>query len=404
MKNNSIKLFFTLTVMLWVSAAQAQSARAGLKTILTADSLKSGNWKDVLTSFFQLSYNNFTGPRKELNFQSNPFALLLRSHPEAAVDTNYVKYKVLRKLNFGFGLNLDTNYRFSGFTSGIRYALINKRDTATSGALFDALRSDKLHQQMEALFDEASDLIAAEFAGNIPRRDALIDQLDSLMNNRAQPFDKLDTALQRMVKAIAAKQRLEVITNLVQATPNVSLAKEAAGHFNDFKKELQNALLWTVSLTDTTYKDQFFFSNILLKTELLKGMGKYKPGGNNIELNLQAGVNFVDDSASKGRDLKRALLRFDPGVNWVFRNRANEQSFFEAGFSGSYVHNFGSLYRNEHRDSLTVNATLRVRIIGDVWIPLEIKYDPRSGNVFGFLNLRLNFKSLGKPAGDGAKS
>jgi hypothetical protein len=395
MRNKYIKLFLLLTILVLRTAAQAQPVKAGVKTILTADSLSSGNWKDVLTSFFQVSFDKLTGPRKELNFQSNPFAILLKSHPEAAIDTNYVKYKVLRKLNFGFGLNLDSSYRFNGFSSGLRYALINKRDTATSRALFDALRSDKLYKQMDLLFDAASDLIAEQFATDIPRRDKLIDQLDSLMNNRAQAFNKLDTALQRIVKNIARSERLDEITNLLRAAPSTSLAKEAAGNFNNFKKDIQNALLWTISLTDTTYKDQFFFSNILLKTDLLKGIGKYKPGSN-WELNMQAGINFVDDSTRKGRDLKRSLLRFQPGFNWVFRNKANDQSFFELKFSGSYIHNFGNLYRNERRDSVTVDATLRVRIIGDIWIPLEIKYDPRSGNVLGFLNVRANFTGLKK--------
>ena len=49
-----------------------------LTTFITADSLVSGNFKDVLTSFYQLAFNNLTGPKKELNFNSNPYALLLK--------------------------------------------------------------------------------------------------------------------------------------------------------------------------------------------------------------------------------------------------------------------------------------------------------------------------------------
>ena len=70
--------------------------------------------------------------------------------------------------------------------------------------------------------------------------------------------------------------------------------------------------------------------------------------------------------------------------------------YCEIKFSGSYYHNFATLYANERRDSLTINGTLRVRILEDIWIPLEIKYDPKSGNVFGFLNIKANFTGLGK--------
>jgi hypothetical protein len=387
-----------LSMFLLVHSAQAQHSKSSnVKAVLTADSLATGNWKDVLTSFFQLSFDKLTGQRKELNFQSNPFAILLRANPDAAIDTNYHKYKILRKLNFGFGLNLDSSYRFNGFSSGVRYALINKRDTTTSKLLFRGLGNDSLNIQINALQVAMEKRIETAFPGdaNLERRQKLFASLNTLMNDKTVPFNKLDSAFQTMVKETAKSENLGWVLNLVSKKPQVSLAKESELHFIDLKKELQNALLWTVSLTDTTYKSQFFFSNILLKTELLKGIGKYKPGSN-IELNMQAGVNFVDDSTVNGRDLKRSLLHFEPGFNWVFRNRVNDQSFFELKFSGSYMHNFGNLYRNERRDSVTVNATLRVRIIGDIWIPLEIKYDPRSGNVFGFLNVRANFNGFRK--------
>ena len=67
-------------------------------------------------------------------------------------------------------------------------------------------------------------------------------------------------------------------------------------------------------------------------------------------------------------------------------------------FGGSYQHNFGSLYPLEERDQLTFNGTLRLRLIADIWVPLEFKYDPKSGNVFGFLNVKANFSTLGNIA------
>jgi len=54
------------------------------------------------------------------------------------------------------------------------------------------------------------------------------------------------------------------------------------------------------------------------------------------------------------------------------------------------------LYADEKRDRLILNGTLRLRIYNDIWVPLEIKYDPDAGNVFGFLNVRANFTALGK--------
>jgi hypothetical protein len=76
---------------------------------------------------------------------------------------------------------------------------------------------------------------------------------------------------------------------------------------------------------------------------------------------------------------------------------------FECKLSGRYSHTFTTLYNREKKDSVTVNAMLRIRIYNEIWVPLEIKYDPYSGNVFGFLNVRLNFTALGKMAKDLSK-
>jgi hypothetical protein len=62
--------------------------------------------------------------------------------------------------------------------------------------------------------------------------------------------------------------------------------------------------------------------------------------------------------------------------------------------SGSYARTVRGIYAGEKQDSLSINATLRIRVFSDIWIPLDIKYDPDSGNVFGFLNVRANFTAL----------
>src|SRR5215203_293069 len=135
MKNGYKTLFTLLVLHSTLICAGQQITASKVKTILTADSLRSGNAKDVLTSFFQLSFNRLTGPDKELNFNSNPFAIMLKSNPELAIDSDYYRYRALRKTNFGFGIKLDTSFRFNGFSSGIKYALIDQRDSSTSKLL-----------------------------------------------------------------------------------------------------------------------------------------------------------------------------------------------------------------------------------------------------------------------------
>ena len=181
---------------------------------------------------------------------------------------------------------------------------------------------------------------------------------------------------------------------MLKDDPKFNIKKANQAIFDSLKSYFNNKGLWTVGVSDTTYKDQLLFSNILLNSQYIKGFGKTKPGFN-FELSVDAGVNFLDDTLSKGMNLKRIVLNLEPGLNWIIRAKNNKQSFFEFKLSGSYINNFGTRYINEKKDSLFLNGTLRVRIIDDVWIPLEIKYYPRSGNIFGFINVRANFTGLG---------
>lgn len=396
MKNRIAKSLFVLYLLTAAGICYGQNNSSDVKPILTADSLASGNVKDVLTSFFQLAFNNLTGPGKELNFNSNPFAIMLKSNPGLAKDTYYYKYRALRKTNFSFGIKLDSSFRFNGFSSGVKYALIDQRDSSTSKLLFQNLRNNDLGIERDKL-----QLELVEYAKNIQnvseRKKFVADIRDFF--NKDIAFNKLNDSLRAAVKKIIGddKDSYPVISGIIENNPASNMVTEERKVYESLKNQIKDDLLWTVSVTDTTYKNQFFFSNILLKTELLKGIGKLKRGSN-WEFNVQAGLNFVDDTLRKGRDLKRSILSFEPGFNWVVRNKSNDHSFLEFEFSGSYTHNFGTLYAGEKKDSLTFNGMIRIRIIDDIWIPLEIKYDPRSGNVFGFINVRVNFNGLGKLA------
>jgi hypothetical protein len=376
-----------------VAAIAATPTSSPSQNVLTAESLVSGNAKDVLTSFFQLAFDKITGPDKEINFNSNPFALLLKSNPDLALDANYYKYRALRKLNFNFGIKLDSSYRFNGFNSGLTFALINKRDTATSAFLFHALEHDRFSIEIIKLH-EALVAYASTIADTAKRR-RFHNGIRQFLRTDID-FVALDTAVRSKTKEIidADSATYPTIHNLMQHGKFSSVVATNNEIRQGLADQVKHAALWTVSLNDTTYKDQFFFSNIVLKTQFVKGFGKMKPGMN-WEFDVQAAMNFLDDSLSVGRDLKRSFLSFEPGVNWVARSKSNDQSFVECKLSAAYFHHFNTLYAEEKRDEFTFNSTIRVRIIADIWLPLEVKYDPQTGNVFGFLSVKANFSSLG---------
>lgn len=394
MKRYSLRIL--LLLVLGAQQVNAQSTKLAVNKVLSADSLASGNLKDILISFFQLSFNNLTGPDKELSFNSNPFALMLKNNPDLAIDYNYKKYKALRKLNFGFSLKLDTSYKFNGFSFGMKYAIINQRDSTTSRWLFQELGKDSLNKDLSKLSDSLFNYMNTLDVSLQSSKD-FINNANLLLNDRTTVFNTLDTAFQNRIRSIAGAMGLARLSQLISGSGAVTIRKEADKPFIDLKKELQKKILWTVNLSDTSYKDQFAFSNIVLATQFSKGVFKPQPGSN-FEVDIKSALNFLDDTSRSGRDLKRCIFNFDPGFNWVVRSRSNNASWLEMKFGGTYRHNFNRLYANEKRDQLMFSGTFRVRIIADIWVPLEFKYDPKNGNVFGFLNVRANFSTLGNIA------
>jgi hypothetical protein len=367
-KNLGKRIAF-ITIILCCNITTLVAQKSIANDALTADSLASGNYKDVFKSFFQLGLERLIGENKELSFSSNPFAILAKKNKNLLIDTSYAKYKNLRNLNFNFSLKLNSDYKFNGFSSGIKYAIINERNLQDSKAFLNEAVNG--NNELSKLNSSLVILITGKYKEdtakkNLYRKQQLIDSL-----------------------------KLSGLKNAIKFDKKMNLKKLRDSVYKSIAKTYETKPLWTVSLSDTTYKDKFMFSNIVLQTQFLRGFNKKKKG-TDFELNLQSGINFVDDTLSTSRDLKRIIFNFEPGLNLVFKNKQTNLSLAEFALSGGYMRQMGTLYVNEKRTIVTLNGVLRIRIIDDIWLPIEMKYEPKTGNVFGFINIRANFSGLKK--------
>jgi hypothetical protein len=375
-------------ILLVVSMGSYTVSHAQKSYVLTADSLTTGNYKDVFKSFFQLAFDRFTGNNKDLQFTSNPFAIMARADTTLLVDTNYVRYKGLRRLNFTFAAKLDSSYKFNGFSSGITYAIINRRDeTVSKYFLAQAYQAnDEFNKLLPALTGFVTGI------ADTARQNKINAQINSFFSENTMKFSDLDPELQAVIKNNAKALGAKYLAELISKDPKLNFAKLIRANYDSVRANFQNRLLWTAGIADTTYTDEFMFSNIVLSTNLVKGISKpLKPVG--LEIDVRGAYQFLDDKQQTGRDLKRQTLIFEPGINLTVKTKRTQYPWLEFKLSGSYMY-INRPYANERSDSTTVNGTLRVRVFGDVWIPLEIKYDPKSGNFLGFLNVRANFKAL----------
>ena len=393
MKSN-IKKYGCVAAMLFYINLSFSQVSPVTKLLFIADSVKSGNAKDILTNFFQLGMNSITGPDKELSLHVNPFALMLKRNPRLSMDKYYKKYKPLRRLNLDMGVKFDSSFRFNGFSSGLKFSLIDQTDATTSKFVAMQLRTDPLGLERDVLTVALGEYLQTEITDPVEKQKFVLN-INSFMQED-MPLNKMDAGFQKIVKEIVRDKKLDHIAELFKRKAGQSFRVADSLNYEKLKNSIKNNLLWTIGINDYTYEDKFQFAHVAIVSELSKGIFDPEPGANNLEVHVKAAYTFSNDTSRIGRNLKRELLTAESGINWVIRDRTTERAFCEIKFSGSYYHHFGTVYLNEQKQSLSINGTVRIRVLDDIWIPLEIKYDPKSGNVFGFLNIKANFTGLGK--------
>lgn len=374
------------------STASAQEATPGKSLLITKQNINSANTKDILTNFFQLAINNIAGDNKQLSFSSSPFAVLSKFDPGMMSSSRYKNGRPLRRLNFDIGLNLDSSYHFNGFTSAIKFAIIDKMDVTSNPQFETYLEQDSLRLSIQAAFDNAILLLSsrpdkastevADYKKQVKRF-----FIDGTATYRNIP-DSVKLLVDTVLMDTANYPQLNILRNWLNTYPDSSIVKtqrQIANNYIDFMKQ---APLWTVGFADTTYNNQFSFSRLKLFTEFTKGIGRPKPG-NNWEINAVAALNFSNDSLYTHKNLKRLVFNFSPSLNYVFRTKNNQYSYLEFQFGAELLHNFNQLYIDEQRTTFCAAGTIRFRVFKDFWIPLSIKYNPMEWKSIGLFRFEI---------------
>ena len=120
-----------------------------------------------------------------------------------------------------------------------------------------------------------------------------------------------------------------------------------------------------------------------LKLEYTKGLGFVKDDQNPWDIYLGAFFDLVRDSLSIDKNLSRSMGTVKGGINHVLIKKGNNQSFVEVlgGFEYSSV--FKGQYADEKTKQLNALFNLSFRIAPNLYLPVEIKYDPDKGKFLG---------------------
>ncbi len=375
------KIFYVLAIYALttsqISFGQATKSNKGV--LRSASDLTSGNYKDVITNFFQLALNDLTSSDRRFRFSSNLFALKLKANPDADIDSNYVKNKFFINSNVDIDLKTDDNFKFKGFGFGYRYAIINRRDITLANDFKDRFK-DSL-QKARVILQKMNDEILATYSAKPDSLDIMIDALNDMWDN-SKSFSKLSTPLKNILKKIMPEG--------VPLDDQFVLKQTAVDAYLRLVNSYKKNFLWTISSNGSTYADGFLFANVDFESQATAFMANLTPHGS-LEFDIKAKLAFVDDSLSVKRDLNRTVFSIQGGFNYVLRSEGSLKPWFELKLAAAYTNLFAGQYVNEEKDLFTLNGTARVRITDQFWIPFEIKYDPKNTRTFAFLGLRVNF-------------
>lgn len=349
--------------------------------IETANNLKSGNWQDLMSSFFQLAATDLTGPNRSLKFQSTLFALRSKTNPSLLVDTNYIHQTFSRNFQFNFALGLDSNFNLNGFSGGFTWAVVNKRDSTLAsfvGTDIDIAWSHYTDIFTRLLQNYNDSVLRDPVSGKVlPGKEALADSISNVLVNGK---DRAGLPVQ-FLQYLKARGYDHTAYDLVQTA------------FQQALVDMRTKPLLTFS-ANSAFGKSAKFDSVRLDLAYLQGLTKT---GRPLELDLRASGSLKDSAVD--HDHYRGRYTFTGGMNYALIASHNTKTntwtpLVEIKPYAEYDGIFTALLPNEKRNVFYASMDIRVRITDALWLPITLKYDVNQKNFLGFLNLSLNMSAF----------
>jgi len=369
-----------LTLLVSFHHAFCQSTQTDTLEVIKSDAdIRSGNFRDVLTDFFQLALTDLSGDEKRFRFSSNLFALRLKVNPDLNIDSLYKSQSFWRNSNLDFDLKMDEKYRFNGASFGYRYALINKRDFSVAKD-FSLLLANKLNRS-KIFFNAIQQALGERYGHDAKKLQEMNNEINGFLNDPTIKFRSLSQESQDLITGLPL--------NPDTISDDFSFAQDVGDIYEELVDSYKNKLLWTIGSDASTFSNGEV-SDINLSTRATSGFMKIGRKST-LEFDIKAQYSLLDDSLSAGKDLDRRIISAEGGLNCVFRDRNNDKSIFEIKISAAYNKRSKVIYSDEKEEFFSLNGTLRFRLNNEISLPLDFKYDPDRGKLFGYLGLKFNF-------------
>ena len=177
--------------------------------------------------------------------------------------------------------------------------------------------------------------------------------------------------------------------------PIDSAFKAAQNAFNKIYNDVSKRGLWTVSLGGA-YSSNTLWNSANIKTEYIHGLGgdnsqKDKPW----DIMASGEYDFNKDSTKVGYNLDRQSSSVKLGLNKVLihSNNKDKGAVLEILGSADWVGVWNGKKVNEKTNIINADFTLTYRLSDNIYVPIEITYDPSNGKFLGFLNIKWDLQT-----------
>jgi hypothetical protein len=369
--------FILLLLVSFQGFSQNITKKDILEELQKTEDSKSGNYKDLFNSFYQLATKNITGDHKSIEFNGTLFQIKANANEELMEDVNFKNERFSRNFQINLKLNLNEDFKYDGFAGGFTYAIINKRDkqiAVLTNSLFGKSH-DKLITVVENI---QSDLLGELNDSNRVEGMAKIESAtESILNGKPDTaneyYDKIISAFAEKTKESNDFEKKE-LTDFIAHLQNL---KTDEYHKIDAKP------LWTISADGTADKEGKF-NSASIGSVFLKGNAAAWN-----EIDIRAKLSYNDTITIN--PMPRTEFKSTVGVNFKIAKSKENVSFFEVKAALEYNYILKNPLVDEKKSYFLGNAEIRVRLTDDLWLPIIIKYDIENANFLGFLNLSYNF-------------
>jgi hypothetical protein len=358
------QLIISLALGLWALAGYSQtttSTNPGLANALAsqvqpAQANKPGDEKENWAAIFS-GFANIVGSSGN-SIVLSPTLYSLMHLTKSKVDyQKYTKEWFARNLRFSLSATPDNKNSFQIDSGGIgfKFTILNNQ----SATLKDYQKLNDFLNRFDAI-------------NNYLRDNGHLTDDQQLAFGKNGNYD--ETLLNpNLVKAV--KQKFNINGTLHDAMSPDNLK-------NALSSELRYKPLWTIGLTENYGFQTRETNNLLASSEY----SQYLKSFNNDTLYLDLTISYTwqADTMKEFTNLHRNVYGANVGGNLTFP--ANVP--LEIKPSISFVHIDGPLYQKESTNSFKANITPRIRVNKQLWIPITISWDPRNGQIFGFLRVQ----------------